>query len=272
MKAVTRAAARAARPLALTARAASRTRSLTVVGWHRVDKSGHGVSTSVDDFTDQLDVLADWGATVVPLADGVRLLAAGQLPRRAVALTFDDGYASVVETCWPELQRRGWPATLFAVSGYLDGQRTFPWDAGDDDAERTRLVDRRTLQEAAASGLDIGSHTVSHRWLPTLAPPERDAELRRSRADLEELLGHVVTSLAYPTGGWNRDVRDAARRAGYTIAVTVEPGSNRPGHDPLALRRPFVFDRAADFRRQLDGGFDWCLPIARYRSRREPRR
>ena len=270
MKAMTRWGARLALPVARSIRALSPAAELTVVGWHRVAKRRDGLSTALDDFRDHLDVLDDWGAHVIGLDEGVRLLAERRLPERAVALTFDDGYASVVELAWPELQDRGWPATLFAVSGYLDARRPFPWDADQADAEATRLVDAQGLRDAAGSGLDVGSHTVTHAWLPRLSPPALDAELTRSREHLEDLLGRPVSSLAYPTGGWNHAVRDAAARAGYRVAVTCDQGRNRRGHDPLALRRSFVFDRAADFRLQLAGAFGWARPIDWWRLRRAP--
>lgn len=270
MKAATRVGARLALPAAAVSGTLTRVGTLRVLGWHRVDKRGDRLSTSLDDFREHLDVLAAWGANVLQLDEAVRLLAAGALPERAVALTFDDGYASVAEIAWPELAARAWPATLFVVTDYLDGDRVFPWDLEHGDVETIRLLDRRGLLDVAADGLDIGSHTVSHAWLPSLRTSELDAELRRSRLELADLLGRPVSALAYPTGGWNADVRAAARRAGYGVAVTTYPGRNRPGHDPLALRRAFAFDRASDFRLQLTGAFDWTRPIDWWHARKGP--
>lgn len=243
---------------------------LTLVGWHRISCTGGGLSTAYDDFRRHLDTLERWGARVFTLADAVDRLVAGTLPPRAVALTFDDGYASVLDLAWPELRRRDLPATLFAVSGYLDGQRRFPWDR-DADARDARLADAIALRDAADDGLDIGSHTVTHRWLPHLDAAEVGHELLASRHELEDLIGRRVTSLAYPMGGWNKDIRDQADAVGYERAVTVERGRNRDAQHPLSLRRAFAFDAAADFRRQLDGAFDWMRHVERWRNRRAPR-
>ena len=94
-------------PVVAGARRVSGARGLTLVGWHRVDGRSDGLSTGVDDFQRHLDTLDAWGAQVLPLDEAVAALAAGTLPERAVALTFDDGYASVVETAWPLLRARG---------------------------------------------------------------------------------------------------------------------------------------------------------------------
>src|SRR5262249_33186456 len=59
----------------------------------------------------------------------------------------------------------------------------------------------------------------------------------QSRRRLEEMLGHGVTQFCYPTGAYNRVVRDAVERAGYRIAVTSDDGLNDATIDPLALRR-----------------------------------
>lgn len=66
-------------------------------------------------------------ADVVPLDDAARRLAEGRpLPRRAVALTFDDGYRDSLDVAVPLLRRLGLPATFFLVPEILDGTLT-PW-------------------------------------------------------------------------------------------------------------------------------------------------
>lgn len=277
MRTTTRTAARVVRPGVrivdgITKVSGGRSHALTLIGWHRLGRtSGDGLTTTFDDFRRHLDVLEEWGATVLPLDAAVASMAAGELPPRAVALTFDDGYASVSEQAWPELSRRRLPATMFVVSGYLDGRRTFSWDRNDSDLERIRLVDRPALLEAAAGGLAIGSHTVSHRWLRHLNEREVAVELSASRSGLEDLLQRPVRSFAYPMGGWTPGIRDQVAEAGYDVAITVDRGRNGRAHDPLSLRRCFAFDRPDDLRLQLDGGFTWVRPIDRFRQRKGPR-
>jgi peptidoglycan/xylan/chitin deacetylase (PgdA/CDA1 family) len=50
------------------------------------------------------------------------------LPRRAVWVTFDDGYPGVVTHALPLLQRHGVPATLFVCPGYIDTTDAFWWE------------------------------------------------------------------------------------------------------------------------------------------------
>lgn len=244
---------------------------LTLLGWHRVHgATSNGLSTSVPDFRRHLDEVERWGARILPLDDAVRRLYDGSLPDRAVALTFDDGYASVLETAWPLLRDRGWPATLFVVTDALTGAARFPWDDGDPPDGPHRLATAEQLLAAHADGLDLGSHTRSHRWLPDLDAGSTRSELSESRVALQELLERRVTSVAYPSGGWNRTVREAAARAGYRIGITVDRGLNTSRSHPLSLRRAFAPARAADLRLIMDGAYTFLRPLDSWRSRSGP--
>lgn len=270
MRTGVRALGTAMRPFATAARRMSGSHGLTIIGWHRVDGHTEGLSTGVDDFRRHLDELDSWGATVLPLEAAVAALEAGTLPDRAVALTFDDGYASVVETAWPILRERGLPTTLFVVSGYLSGELRFAWDRHEPEHDRLRLARPDELLDAAAEGLDIGSHTVTHPWLPRLDHDSLERELVDSRATLEGLLGRPVTSLAYPTGGWNAGVRLAAAEAGYRLAITVDRGLNTVRTHHLSLRRAFVPTDPEDLRLILDGAYTVLRPLDSWRSRMGP--
>ena len=58
---------------------------------------------------------------VIPLAEAVTRLQSGALPTRALAITFDDGYADNQQIAAPILRKLGLPATFFIATGYLDG-------------------------------------------------------------------------------------------------------------------------------------------------------
>lgn len=257
-------------PFVRAARGLSAKNGLTIVGWHRVDGTSNGLSTGIDDFRRHLDELQDWGAVVLPLDDAVASLEAGTLPPKAVALTFDDGYASVVETAWPLLRERGLATTLFAVAGYLAGDLRFAWDLHEPEHDRLRLARPDELRAAADEGLDIGSHTMTHPWLPRLSSADVRRELTDSRTVLEDLLGRPVSSLAYPTGGWTRQVRQIAAEAGYRIGITVDRGLNTERTPHLSLRRAFVPTEARDLRLILEGGYTLLRPLDSWRSRKGP--
>jgi peptidoglycan/xylan/chitin deacetylase (PgdA/CDA1 family) len=62
------------------------------------------------------------GYQVMRLAEMAETLANGEkLPTGAVAITFDDGYASNYELGLPVLREFGLPATVFLATGFIDG-------------------------------------------------------------------------------------------------------------------------------------------------------
>jgi peptidoglycan/xylan/chitin deacetylase (PgdA/CDA1 family) len=93
------------------------------------------------------------------------------------------------------------------------------------------------LREMESTGIEIGSHTVTHPVLTRVAADRLRHELEQSRSRLEDMLGHPVTMFCYPNGAYDRTVRNAVARAGYRLAVTSDDGLNDATIDPLAIRR-----------------------------------
>lgn len=101
--------------------------SLLVLIYHRVLPEPDPLLPDEPDatgFAAQLDVIGSL-FNVLPLAEAVRRLRAGQLPARAVCITFDDGYANNCEVALPVLKSRDMPATVFVAPGFLSGGRMF---------------------------------------------------------------------------------------------------------------------------------------------------
>lgn len=69
-------------------------------------------------FEIQIKCLARW-FNVLSLNEGTRRLAEGSLPRRAVSITFDDGYRDNLLVATPILQKYRLPATFFIATGFL---------------------------------------------------------------------------------------------------------------------------------------------------------
>jgi peptidoglycan/xylan/chitin deacetylase (PgdA/CDA1 family) len=65
------------------------------------------------------------GFNVLPLEEAAVMLGRGALPARALAITFDDGYADNATIAVPILRELGLHATFFVATGFLDGGRMF---------------------------------------------------------------------------------------------------------------------------------------------------
>jgi peptidoglycan/xylan/chitin deacetylase (PgdA/CDA1 family) len=97
---------------------------LTILVFHRVHHRPDPLfplEMHAGPFSERLDWIGEW-FNVMDLEQAVTALAAGTLPARALAITFDDGYADNFTVAWPLLRQAGLPATFFVVPGYLDGR------------------------------------------------------------------------------------------------------------------------------------------------------
>jgi peptidoglycan/xylan/chitin deacetylase (PgdA/CDA1 family) len=106
----------------------------------------------------------------------------------------------------------------------------------------TRLVDWEEVRGLAASGVDIGGHTVRHAVLPNLAPCDARREIAGCRDAIARRLGRAPRLFAYPNGYHTPALRRAVAALGFEAAVTTEDRENVRGGDPLALRRKMVWE------------------------------
>jgi peptidoglycan/xylan/chitin deacetylase (PgdA/CDA1 family) len=98
---------------------------------------------------------------VLPLDEAVRRLAGGTLPSRALAITFDDGYADNHDLAMPILRRHGLCATFFIATGYLDGGCMWN-DIVIEAVRRTRLpaLDLGALHRPGLGRLELGDDAL----------------------------------------------------------------------------------------------------------------
>jgi len=159
-------------------------------------------------------------------------------PPRAVVLTFDDAYAGFLDYALPVLRRYGFPATLYAISGWL-GRRA-EWMDKEPGRPVPDLMSAAQLRGLRDAGIAVGSHTANHPRLAELTAASQRAELASSKAALEDLLGAQVRHLCYPFGSFNLDTVTGACEAGYVSATTCLRGAATRLDHPLALPRKAI--------------------------------
>jgi peptidoglycan/xylan/chitin deacetylase (PgdA/CDA1 family) len=202
--------------------------------YHHVDDDTPA-STSVapEVFAEQMRYLEREGFEVLPLIDLLDALAAGrELPDRSVAITFDDGYRSVLTEALPVLESRGWPFTVFVNTEAID----------EDYGGYLSWQELRTLGERGAS---IGNHSVTHAHLVRRLPGETASDWRRRIAAeidaaggrLEDQLAeYLIPAFAYPYGEYTVEIKAIVEAAGL-YGLGQHSGAVGPGSDFLALPR-----------------------------------
>ncbi len=215
-----------------------------VVTYHAVEGSDSPLCIAPSLFEQQLETLATASAAVLTVSELAHRAREGTLPERAVALTFDDALASAA-TAAEALDRHGFRATVFPVTGHVGGQND--WATQPPGVPRRPLLDAGQLRSLAAAGWEIGSHGISHRPLGELDHAAVERELRDSREQLVELTGAPVTSFAFPYGSVPAGAAGLLADAGYASGLAARVGRVDGSSDPYALprvdahylRRPF---------------------------------
>jgi peptidoglycan/xylan/chitin deacetylase (PgdA/CDA1 family) len=212
---------------------------VAILMYHQVSDAPHPNFTKYTvtsrAFAAQMRWLASAGYSTVDFPTLVRHRRAGTpIPTRSVVITFDDGFRDCALHAAPVLREHRFSATFFLVAGLMGGPSVWLRAERGIDPPLMSWSDARALE---AEGHRCASHTMTHPRLANLSRAACHDELSRSRAMLEEQLGHPVRELAYPFGSENEQVRAVAAECGYESACTVEIGLATMTDDALALRR-----------------------------------
>jgi peptidoglycan/xylan/chitin deacetylase (PgdA/CDA1 family) len=104
-------------------------------------------------------------------------------------------------------------------------------------AASPRVLADHQVRTLAAAGFTIGSHTVSHPYLPAEDEDRQRSEIVESRRRLEQVVGGPVLDFCYPGGGYTAVTRRLVSAAGYRSATTTDAGVAGAGDDPFLLPR-----------------------------------
>lgn len=158
----------------------------------------------------------------------------GEKHGRIAVITLDDGYADNVESAMPVLQKYGFSATCYVVTGQIG--RYNSWDHERLGIQK-RLMTVGQLRQWRDGGMEVGAHTRTHPRLTTCSAAQLRSEIRGCRDELEDQLGSEVTQFCYPYGDQNERVVAAARDAGFRTATTTQRGRAIAGDDLWRLPR-----------------------------------
>jgi peptidoglycan/xylan/chitin deacetylase (PgdA/CDA1 family) len=216
-----------------------------VLLYHKIDKPGAGVLvrggfTPPARFARQLAYLKKQGFAFYTASELVQHYnEEGVFPHNGIALTLDDGWKDNYFNAFPILRKFEVKATVFLVPSCIGEVSTKAMAPGE--KARAHLSPEEIL-EMARYGIEFGSHTVNHRWLPELPLTEAKFEVEESKRQLEELVQKPCNVFAYPAGYFNGAVKDLVSGAGYRAAFTTDYGPTET-LDIFALNRIEILRR-----------------------------
>jgi peptidoglycan/xylan/chitin deacetylase (PgdA/CDA1 family) len=240
--------------------------ALAVLLFHRVTDEipEDGLTVSTTRFRRVCRMLRD-RFKVVPVREIHRLIRlGGPLPRRTVAITFDDCYRDNLGAAHI-MADHGLPACFFLPAGLVGTAHTFPWDRH---LGRLANLTWDDVREMAGMGFEFGSHTVSHPNLATLADGPARREIFDSKKLIEDRVGRAVHWFAYPYGGpqhFRPEQLELVLQAGYAGCLSGYGGFVNRKTDPRLLPREDInfFHCTLQLELHLAGCLNWLYALKR---------
>jgi peptidoglycan/xylan/chitin deacetylase (PgdA/CDA1 family) len=202
--------------------------------YHSVGQPDLGINDcSPSRFRRHIELAKQLGFRFVPAAQ----IADGGGTSRDLAITFDDGWKSILTVAAPLLAEFEIRSTLFVATGLVESSSSWHRPPG--------------------MGVEIGSHSVSHPDFGVIDKPKAVEELNISRDVLKSRLGINPDCFAIPFGqsrNWTAAAHEAAGEAGYRYVYAQAENTRPPGTIP----RTFVtwMDDDRIFTALLNGAFD----------------
>ncbi len=175
-------------------------------------------------FANQMEYLKKHEYKIISLDDYVeRNKAKKEFPHKTVVITFDDGYRDNYKNAFPIIKQYHFPVTIFLISDYV--------------GVNLNLLTWNQVKEMAHDGIEFGSHTRHHMYLPEATDEQLKDEIIDSKRIIEEHLNKPVNYIAYPSGGFSEQIKGIVALAGYKAALTTNRGYDRYNIDLYELSR-----------------------------------
>lgn len=208
-----------------------------IIQYHHVDDSTPAItSVTRQQFAEHMQYLADNDFNVMHLPEMMRALKNKQrLPDRAIAITFDDGYRSVLTNAVPLLRKHGFPYTIFINTELTGNSHEF--------------ISWKQLHQLNREGATIANHTTVHSHLVRQQDDESylqwqqriENEIMQAESKIRQQLGKSPGLLAYPYGEYNNLIKIISKTHGL-IGFAQHSGAFDENVDWQAVPR-FAFNQ-----------------------------
>jgi peptidoglycan/xylan/chitin deacetylase (PgdA/CDA1 family) len=225
---------------------------ISILAYHSVESSCSidRYSVSTTEFRRQIDYLMR-NYHVVSLGEILDFLEGKRrLPRKSVAITFDDGYLDNYVNAYPYLKKRHLPATIFIATAYIQKKLHL--------GKWLPMLSWNEIVEMINNNINIGAHTAGHADLCRIDIQSAKREILESKIKIEKETGKKVDYFSYPYGRYRNDVINLVRHLGFRCAFGGE-GVIKKNLNMFVLHRVAVNRSTgyAMFKMRLTVALDW---------------
>lgn len=206
--------------------------AIPILLYHNID--GKGVfSIELDVLRSHFQLFKDRKIRVISLSELIKKLDnPAAFKKKAVVLTFDDGYNSMYTKLLPLAKEFGYPVTLFVYTDFIQtkGKKIMTW-------EKLRRLDKE--------GIDVQAHSMSHRDLTGLSKDNDKnrifyEELYLAKRITEMYLNKEIKFFAFPYGRYDLKLIDLSQKAGFKRVFSTNFGPNIITRNNYCLRRHHI--------------------------------
>jgi peptidoglycan/xylan/chitin deacetylase (PgdA/CDA1 family) len=192
-----------------------------------------------------------------------------QKGKHYAAVTFDDGFASTLESVLPVLTDMMIPATFFIPTAHLGMEAEWVANMGRRKAVGPIITAESLKLLSMQKGVTIGSHGMNHRRLTEITYQGARDELTGSKKFLENIIGKDVRMHGFPFGVYDDRHVSMAREAGYDQVFTIDPTVVVGKGKEFVIGRVEVdpTDWPMEFRLKVLGAYRWHPWVSRLKKR-----
>ena len=227
---------------------------LTILYYHEIVEQGEGYSyqkIEKEKFEAQMRCLRDRGYRTLFFSE-----LRGEIPDKAVIVSFDDGFRSVYDHGAPLMEQYGIRGNIYLPTAYIDEEPQFlTWDM---------------VRELKDKGLfEMQAHTHRHVDVRTLDKEALREEIEASDRVFSRQLGTLPNTLCLPFGTYSRaNLRHLRETGRYDYVLGSFYGSISPDRRNAAVLPRIGIsneDSMETFAAKLEGRYNWKGPLQRAR-------
>lgn len=229
--------------------------------YHAISDHPWAISKAV--FTQQINWLQDH-CEVVSLSK----LLQSSTHQRQVAITFDDGYASVYDNALPILHEKNISPLIYLNTGWIGHQNRKRAHERFGHYESEYFLTWTEVQRLSECTWDIGSHAINHFDFSKLDGQMMAKELSHSKEVIEAQIRRPCLHFSYPWGKYTKKAAQAVQDAGYQSAVSVRHAPVRSDSPLFALPRINIARHYSfkDFKTIMIGKWDYLNLIHKFKG------
>ncbi|MGG7143530.1 polysaccharide deacetylase family protein [Clostridium nigeriense] len=177
----------------------------------------------VKQFESEIKWLKENEFTPMLLDDVLEAYSTGYVPKKPVAITFDDGYADNYTDAYRILKENNMKATFFIITDKTDVDSFY--------------MNSTMLKEMRDAGMGIENHTSRHIEFTNISREEKAIIIQEGIDALKEKVGVDSKFICYPVGRYDEETIEVEKEIGIKAAVTTKPGISTVNDGMYSLKR-----------------------------------